>query len=54
MSMLCYDVLVIAPVVFADNLFLLANLDPVNINFHQSRYIATLIKVVNIRHAEGI
>ena len=50
--MLFYYVMVITPVVFADSLFLLANLDQVDISFHQSggRYIATLY----IRHAEGI
>ena len=32
--MLFYYVLVIAPVVFADSLFLLANLDQVDISFH--------------------
>ena len=33
---MCYDVLVIAPAVFANSLFLLAILGPVDINFHQS------------------
>ena len=54
-NVLCYNVLVIAPVVFADSLFLLANLDPVDINFHQSgsRYIATLIRVVKYQTRRG-
>ena len=48
MNVMCYDVLVIAPVIFADSLFMLAILDPVDINFHQSggRYNPTLIRVV--------
>ena len=45
---MCYDVFVFVPVVFANSLFLLGNLDPVDINFHKSggRYIATLIRVL--------
>ena len=38
----------VAPVGFADILFLSINLDPVDLNFHKSgcRYIATLISVL--------
>ena len=38
----------VAPVGFADNLFLSINVDPVDLNFHKSgcRYIATLISVL--------
>ena len=38
----------VAPVSFADNLFISINLDPVDLNFHKSgcRYIATLIRVL--------